>query len=277
MGALAVRRCRIGALFLALAFLHGASVGTALAQNAAETAFWNRVRDSTNASELRAYLEAYPNGAFADAARARLKQIEPTLVRPELPFGPTPGPRPEAARAADPAVVREIQERLYNLNYTISVLNGQLTEETRSAIRDWQKSAKREPTGELTEDELAELRNTRIPSTWGALAYAARGASAVVWSRPSRQEAVSAALTDCHARAGRDECKVVTAIESNCGALGFYMGTVRRTTYWGAFAVIRPTLGQAMDLALSTCREQARRPEACGVRLTFCADGSHKQ
>jgi len=39
-------------------------VGTALAQNAAETAFWNRVRDSTNANELRAYLEAY------DRARA---------------------------------------------------------------------------------------------------------------------------------------------------------------------------------------------------------------
>ena len=70
-----MRRCRIGALFLALAFLHGASVGTALAQNAAETAFWNRVRDSTNANELRAYLEAYPNGAFADAARARLDAI----------------------------------------------------------------------------------------------------------------------------------------------------------------------------------------------------------
>ena len=110
----------------------------------------------------------------------------------------------------DPTVIREIQERLYNLNYDISVLNGQLTEETRSAIRDWQKNTKHEPTGELTQDELAELRNVRLPSTWGALAYAARGASAVVWNRPSRQEAVSAALTDCRSRAGRDNCKVVT-------------------------------------------------------------------
>jgi hypothetical protein len=40
---------------------------------------------------------------------------------------------------------------------------------------------------------------------------------------------------------------------------------------------VRPTLGQAMDMALSECREQAKRPEACGVRLTFCADGSHRQ
>jgi hypothetical protein len=55
------------------------------------------------------------------------------------------------------------------------------------------------------------------------------------------------------------------------------MGTVHRMTHWGAYAIVRPTLGQAMDLALSQCRTQAKKPEACGNRLTFCADGSHKQ
>jgi hypothetical protein len=263
-----VRLCRIGAFFLALAL--GAGDGAGHAQNAAEVAFWNRVRDSTDASELRAYLEAFPNGAFAKTARERLERLGPVSVQPQLPSAP-------GHALTDAAVVREVQERLYNLNYEISVLSGQLTEETRSAIRDWQTNTKHEATGDLTEDELTELRNVRLPTTWGALAYAARGASAVVWSRPSRQEAVGAALTDCRARAGRDNCKVVTAAESACGALGFYTGNVRRTTYWGAYAIVRPTLGQAMDLALTQCREQAKRPEACGIRLTFCADGSHKQ
>ncbi|HSR81579.1 MAG TPA: hypothetical protein VLL28_12450 [Hyphomicrobiaceae bacterium] len=55
------------------------------------------------------------------------------------------------------------------------------------------------------------------------------------------------------------------------------MGTERRTTHWGAYAIVRPTLGQAMDLALSEYQAQAKKPEACGIRLTFCADGSHKQ
>lgn len=255
---------------LALLLLLGAGVGVAHAQNAAEVAFWNRIRDSTNPSELKAYLEAYPNGAFAETARTRLKQLDPAALRPQMPSAP-------GHALTDAAVVREVQERLYNLNYAISVLNGQLTEETRSAIRDWQTSTKREPTGELSEDELTELRKARLPSIWGALAYAARGASAVVWNRPSRQEAVTAALTDCHANAGRDACKVVTAVESECAALGFYTGSMRRTTYWGAFPAVRPTLGQAMDQALTWCREQAKRPEACGVRLAFCADGSHKQ
>ena len=162
-----MRLCRIGAVFLALACLPAASIGIAHAQNAAETAFWNRVKDSTNVSELRAYLEAYPNGAFADMARARLKQLEPTSLQPQMPSDPTPGSR---RSLNDAAAVREIQERLYNLNYDISVLNGQMTEETRAAIRDWQRNAKHEPTGELSDDEIAELRNARLPSTWGALA-----------------------------------------------------------------------------------------------------------
>lgn len=261
---------RIGGLAVALAVLLGTGAGLVYAQSPAETAFWNRVKDSSNASEIRAYLEAYPNGAYAERARDRLRVLEPSRVAP-------PSPSASGNVATEPRVIREVQEKLYNLNYDISVINGQMTAETRAAIREWQRIVKHEPTGDLTEDELNELRSARIPTTWGALAYAARGASAVVWSRPSRQEAASAALADCHTNAGRDSCKVVTAVESGCGALGFYTGTVRRTTYWGAYPAIAPTLGQAVDRALSWCRQQAKRPEACGIRLTFCADGSHRR
>jgi len=247
----------------------GAGAIPARAQSPGEIAFWNRVRDTTNPGEVRAYLEAYPNGAFADMARARLKELEP--LRPQL----SPGGGPSAL--GDAALIREVQERLYNLNYDISVLNGQLTDETRAAIRAWQNEQKHEPTGELSDEELTALRNARLPTTWGALAYAARGASAVVWSRPSRREAASAALGDCQANAGRYPCKVVTAMENHCGALGFYTGTVRRTTYWAAWGIVSPTLGLATAQALDVCRKNAKVPEACGVRLTFCADGSHQR
>ena len=262
---------RLGVVLLALAVLVGNGADGARAQSPAETAFWNRVKGTLDAGAIRAYLEAYPNGAYAEAARARLRDIDPGGGSKRT----TPGPSSNAL--TDASVVREVQERLYNLNYDISVLTGQMNEETRKAIRDWQRIVKHEPTGDMTEEELILLRNARIPTTWGALAYAAKGASSVVWSRPSRQEAASAALNDCHSRAGRDACKVVTATENECGALGFYMGSVRRTTYWGAFGIIRPTLGQAVDQALTVCRENAKRPEACGIRLTFCADGSHQR
>src|SRR5438105_11159349 len=109
---------------LVLALVLGAGGDMAHAQNAAEVAFWNRIRDSTNPSELKAYLEAYPNGAFADTARERLKQLGPVSVQP--PITSEPGRTP-----TDAGVIREIQEKLYNLNYDISVLNGQMNEETR--------------------------------------------------------------------------------------------------------------------------------------------------
>ena len=65
----------------------------------------------------------------------------------------------------------------------------------------------------------------------------------------------------------------VSAPNAACGALGFYMAG----NSWGAYAVVAPTLGKATGDALNQCRQQGRRPDACGVRITFCADGSHQQ
>lgn len=277
---------RIGALGLALALLV-AAVGGARAQDPTEIAFWSMVKESQRAADIRAYLEAYPRGAYAEAARRRLADLErapPPPPSPGLgPSRPQPGPAgpssPGDTRPAltDATIIREIQERLYNLNYDIYTINGRLTEETRTAIREWQTNTRRQSTGDMTMEELAALRNARLPVVWGALAYAARGASAVVWNRTSRQQAVKDAVADCRSRNQGNDCKVVSAAEKACGALGFYTGNVRSTTHWGAYAIIRPTIGQATAEALKQCREQAKAPEACGIRLTFCADGSHQQ
>jgi hypothetical protein len=116
-------------LLLAAVVIAGALARTTQAQNAAEVIFWNRVRDSTNPDELKAYLEAYPNGAFAPTARVLLQQLAPISLAPRVPSAPT-------TALSDAAVIREVQERLYNLNYEIGVLNGEMTEATRNAIRD---------------------------------------------------------------------------------------------------------------------------------------------
>ncbi len=41
-----------------------------------ERAFWDSVKDSSDAEELRAYLEAYPAGRFADLVRIRLRDFD---------------------------------------------------------------------------------------------------------------------------------------------------------------------------------------------------------
>lgn len=51
-------------------------LGAQLAQaDASEIAFWQSVRQSDDPEELRAYLEAYPDGHFSALARIRLKRL----------------------------------------------------------------------------------------------------------------------------------------------------------------------------------------------------------
>jgi peptidoglycan hydrolase-like protein with peptidoglycan-binding domain len=278
---------RIGALCLGLVLL-AVAPGRVGAQDPTEIAFWSMVKESKKAADIKAYLEAYPRGTYAEAARQRLSELERMPPPPRPPPAPRPSPQPASPSTPSPyspspsagvpaltdaSVIREVQERLYNLNYDIGVINGRLTEETRNAIRQWQNNMQRPPKGDMDLEELTLLRNIRLPAIWGAIAFGDRGASSVVWNRGSRQDAVAAAHSDCRSRNKGADCKVLSAAENACGALGFYMAGGS----WGAYAIVRPTLGQATAVALEQCRAQARRPDACGVRITFCADGSHQQ
>ena len=80
-----------------------ASVGTAVApagvlpKNSAEQfelAFWNSIKDSKQASDYEAYLQAYPKGRFAALARARLQQLK------AAPQAQAPPPQPAPAKPA---------------------------------------------------------------------------------------------------------------------------------------------------------------------------------
>ena len=64
-----------------------------------EQGFWDTIKDSDNAADLQAYLDSYPNGAFASAARERLQGIL------------SKGPAKLAAMASEPAApVRDCPE-----------------------------------------------------------------------------------------------------------------------------------------------------------------------
>ncbi len=51
----------------------------------AEITYWESVRDSKTPAELEAYLEAYPNGAFAPLARIRLKALKSGEAESDAP------------------------------------------------------------------------------------------------------------------------------------------------------------------------------------------------
>ena len=76
---------RVRTLALALLLASGASLPVILANQAtaqvlaqaesAEVTFWNSIKDSKNAAEYQAYLQAFPNGVFAPLARLRVQQL----------------------------------------------------------------------------------------------------------------------------------------------------------------------------------------------------------
>lgn len=66
------------------------------ADDAVELAYWNSIKDSTNAAELASYLKAYPEGAFSALARLRLDALESARKKTA---SPQPPPSKSAARA----------------------------------------------------------------------------------------------------------------------------------------------------------------------------------
>jgi hypothetical protein len=249
------------------------------ASEAAETAFWDSVKDSRDPAEVRAYLEKFPNGLFAPLAKIRLRNLEAAKIPAPAPSTAASTP-PQQQPASTPAltsesIIREVQDRLYNLNYMIATRNGRMNDQTREAIRQWQTNVK-QPLGVMTVSQLALLRSAQLPATWGSIAYFSKGASSTVWNRPTREIAEREALAACRKNAGA-ACQVLSVANKICGALGFYNAVVSGQQHWGAYASVRPTLGQATDHALSECRKQAKQPNACGIRATVCADGSHQR
>jgi len=275
-------RFTLSAIILALGLAIGSSMAPpTLAQapsEAAETALWDSVKDSRDPAEVQTYLDRFPNGIFAPLARIRLRNLQGGQSAAP---GPGAGTQPQqqsqtASALTSESAIREVQERLYNLNYQIANRNGRMNDQTREAIRQWQSNIKQPVTGDVSVAQLAVLRRAVLPTTWGALAYYSKGASSTVWNRPTREIAEREALAACRKNAGAP-CQVLSVANKICGALGFYNAVVSGRQHWGAYASVRPTLGQATEHALSECRKQAKQPNACGVRTTVCADGSHQR
>jgi formylglycine-generating enzyme required for sulfatase activity/uncharacterized caspase-like protein len=55
-----------------------------------ELEFWQSVKDSTDAADYEAYLEAYPDGKFAPLARSRLKRYKQSAQQKPKPQPPAP-------------------------------------------------------------------------------------------------------------------------------------------------------------------------------------------
>lgn len=107
---------------------------------------------------------------------------------------------------------------------------------------------------------------------WGALAYNDRGATGLVWKRPTQERAEADAMRICGKNA-TVPCRVVAGAGHAC--IASTLGNRPRGGRQAAFSAVRVGLNQARNAALVACLR--RNYNKCRMRNFMCSDGSHKR
>jgi hypothetical protein len=127
-----------------------------------EAMFWDSVKSSSDPAELKAYLDAFPNGTFAPLATARIRSIENS--RQQASAAPrVSAPAPVAAPAAAPAPQQTAARSANGSDF--SKFSGQLTARVPPGVL-----VSSSPFTFLTIAQ-SKLRFSAAMRTWGADSY----------------------------------------------------------------------------------------------------------
>src|SRR5580700_3361592 len=84
-----------------------------------ELAFWESIKNDRNPQLFQAYLNRYPKGVFADIAKINLQQQKTAALNLASIDQPD-----DKVELKDPALLREVRERLYELNFDPGPFDG---------------------------------------------------------------------------------------------------------------------------------------------------------
>ena len=221
-----------------------------------EIALWNSIKDEKNQGSFEAYLDRYPNGAFADIARIAIDNLKAAALT--APAQQTDDSTP----ITDVASLHELRERLYELNFDPGPLDGPLTDAAHQATRKFQQQINLPPTGAATIGVLRRLRDLGSLKPWGAIVFGKNnGKWGMAWDEATRKQAVASARTSCGDAAG---CPVeISFFGTSCGAFAYSAAA------WSITA--RDDLTKAKEAALADC---GKRGKTCQIVASVCADGS---
>jgi hypothetical protein len=190
--------------------------------------------------------------------------VPPTQTAPPQVAAMQPDPLPADRLRADPdrvplrdaALLSELSERLYELNFDPDSPDGM----TR-AITKLQQRISMAPTGEATEGLLLRMRKMEDLKPWGSIVYGPDGSKwGISWNHASRRAAVADARGNC---AGA-KCPIELSFYGNrCGAFAI------SDKSWSL--VQRDNVQRAKDAALDECGKAGK---ACRIIGSVCADGS---
>lgn len=121
---------------------------------AADQQAWDEAAARDTAGGYRDYLDRFPDGAYADAARGRLQEIEGTRASEEA----VEAAREEEGRVvANPITRLLVERRLTQLGLDPGNADGQFDEDTRRAIRRYQRARDLPVTGYVTQATLVRM------------------------------------------------------------------------------------------------------------------------
>jgi hypothetical protein len=222
-----------------------------------ELAFWDSIKNEKNPRLFEAYLNRYPDGAFAEIARINLEGTKTEALHSREQES-------DKVAISDPSVLSEVRERLYELNFDPGSFNGPVGEAAHQAIREFQKMSNLPPTGEVSQGLLRRLRETGGLKPWGAIVYARKEQKwGMAWSQDSRQAAVASARATCgNAQSCPSE---ISFFGTECGAFA------HSDSSWAIVA--RRSMHQAKEDALADCGKRGR---SCRIVGAVCADGAER-
>jgi peptidoglycan hydrolase-like protein with peptidoglycan-binding domain len=126
----------------------------AAAEAAADRAAWETAREQNGLRGYESYLRRYPDGLFAEQARAR---IEALIEQPPADDVRTRAQADEVALQLSPAARTLIEGRLSSLGLRPGPVDGRFDAEARAAIRAFQTSRRMQATGFLNEETMLGL------------------------------------------------------------------------------------------------------------------------
>ena len=121
---------------------------------AVERTFWDGIAARNDAEAYREYLQKYPNGTFANTAKAKLAELTQNSNEGnrEADYLKT-----ERGLGLNVASVALIEQRLKMLRFDPGAVDGRITGKTRSAIKSFQRREGMQATGYLNSATLQRL------------------------------------------------------------------------------------------------------------------------
>ena len=200
------------------------------------------------------------DGTFYFVAPATASSPQVAAAPPLQPrLADTPRPDPDRVPIRDVALLRELSDRLYELNFDPEPLDSQ--NGMKLAISKFQEKISMTPTGEATEGVLTRLRKMQDLKPWGSIVYGPETDKwGISWNHASRKAAVDDARSNC----GADKCPIeLSFYGTRCGAFAISGSS------WSLVA--RDTVQKAKDEAIDECGKTGK---SCRIIGATCADGS---